>query len=126
MAARADRPGCPETKGTEGDGLAHCRYQFSVPYLGWIQDFEVGFAPQAGLKSFKLYFPASGTLLSPDQALEFLIPVLGIDYRTRTSPRRSGGTDLTWEWRDRNSVATLRGVELEGARRCTVLTLERL
>ncbi|MCI0408711.1 MAG: hypothetical protein L0191_09140, partial [Acidobacteria bacterium] len=98
-AARSDSPGCPQTRGTEGDGLAYCRYQFDSPYLGWIAQFQVAFVPPRTLKAFELYFPAQGRPLTPEQAMAFLLPVFGGEYQAGTKTRRDGGKDLTWQWK---------------------------
>jgi hypothetical protein len=123
-AARAEAPGCPQTRGTEGDGLVHCRYRFDSPYLGWIAQFQVAFAPPWSLRAFDLYFPAVGRPLTPEQALAFLIPVLGGEFRTGTT-RQAGVNELTWQWRGKGATATLTAVESQGLRQCTVLRLER-
>jgi hypothetical protein len=124
-AARTNAPGCPQTRGTEGDGLVHCRYEFNSPYLGWIAQFHVAFVPSRSLKSFELYFPAQSRPLTPEQALAFLVPVFGGEYRPGSEPRRTGGKDLTWQWKGKGSTATLMAVERQGEPRCTVLRLER-
>jgi len=124
-AARTNVPGCPQTRGTEGDGLVHCRYEFNSPYLGWIAQFHVAFVPSRSLKSFELYFPAHSRPLTPEQALAFLVPVFGGEYRPGSEPRRTGGKDLTWQWKGKGSTATLMAVESQGEPRCTVLRLER-
>ena len=124
-AARADSPGCPQTRGTEGDGLVHCRYRFDSPYLGWIAQFQVAFVPPRNLKAFELYFPALGQPLTPEQALAFLIPVFGGEFRTGTLARRPGENELTWQWKGNGATATLIALESHGERQCTTLRLER-
>jgi hypothetical protein len=124
-AARTDAPRCPESRGTEGDGLVHCRYRFDSPYLGWIAQFHVAFVLPRNLKSFELYFPARDRTLTPEQALSFLIPVLGSDYRAQTKTRRAGGKDLTWQWKSKDATATLSAVQISGESRSVMLRLER-
>jgi hypothetical protein len=124
-AARTDSPGCPESLGTEGDGLVHCRYRFDSPYLGWIAQFHVAFVPPRTLRSFELYFPAQGRTLTPEQALSFLIPVLGGEFKAETKPRRYGGNDLTWQWKSKGATATLIAVENRGGKQSVALRLER-
>ncbi len=124
-AARAEAPGCPQTRGTEGDGLVHCRYRFDSPYLGWIAQFQVAFVPPRSLRAFELYFPALSRPLTPEQALAFLIPVLGGEFQTGTTARRAGENELTWQWKGKGATATLTALESNGRRLCTVLRLER-
>jgi len=124
-AARTNAPGCPQTRGTEGDGLVHCRYQFDSPYLGWIAQFHVAFVPHRSLKAFDLYFPDNSRPLTPDQALAFLTPVFGGEFQSGSEARRAGGKELTWQWKGKKATATLVAVESQGQPRCTVLHLER-
>ena len=123
--ALPDSPGCPQTRGTEGDGLAHCRYRFDSPYLGWIAQFQVAFIPSKNLKVFELYFPAKGRSFTSQQALAFLLPAFGGDFQMGTKPRGTGGKDLTWRWKGKGTTATLSAVEIQGQHQCTVLRLER-
>jgi hypothetical protein len=124
-SARPAVPGCPDTRGTEGDGLAHCLFRFNAPYLGWIGEFRVGFLPSRGIKSFDFFFPGKGHYMTPDQALAFLTPVFGGNFRAATTTRFDGAKELTWQWSGKKAVATLRGEEVLGERRATSLKLER-
>ncbi|HMF07675.1 MAG TPA: VCBS repeat-containing protein [Thermoanaerobaculia bacterium] len=124
-SALPDRPGCPESKGTEADGLVHCGFSFNSPYLGWISRFQASFKPSGPLASFDLYFPVNGGTLTPEQALSFLIPVFGGEFRPTSSVRRSGVKEMAWRWSTKKSAAVLSGLEENGKPRCVALRLER-
>jgi hypothetical protein len=119
------RPGCPSTKGVEGDGMAHCHYRFPAPYLGWIREFSAGFVPSVSLKVFDLYFPAGKAALSPEQALDFLVPVFGGEYKTDWRIGLGKRKELLWIWKGKKAMATLRAVENQGHQESVALRLER-
>ncbi len=126
-AARPDRPGCPVTQGVDADKLAHCGYSFVSPYLGWIQAFQVDYLPSHSLKAFRFYFPQAAASITPEQALSFLVPVFGGDYRESSRPGAAGGKDLSWQWKVKGSSATLEAkMDRSGKKRCLRLTLQKL
>jgi len=125
VAARPENPACQtEHLATASDGRGRCRYSFRSPYLGWIQELQVDFLPNDRILSFDLIFPSSRTTFRPEQALEFLTPVLGGGY---TVDRRSeeGGQHSLWTWKGNNARAQLAGAESGGAERAMSLRLER-
>jgi hypothetical protein len=127
-AARPDRPGCPVAQGVDADKLAHCGYSFASPYLGWIQAFQVDYIPSRSLQTFRFYFPgAAATEITPEQALSFLVPVFGGEFRESSRARAAGGKDLSWQWKAKGSSATLEAVlDRSGKKRCVLLTLQRI
>ena len=127
LPARAvpDRPGCPDAKGTEGDGLVHCGFSFAAPYLGWISRFQAAFAPPGKLVAFDLYFPPKAGALTPEQALAFIVPVFGGEFRQASKVRSDGAKELTWSWSTKKSSAVLQGLEEKGRQRCVALRMER-
>ena len=124
-SARTDQPGCPTARGVQGDGLAHCRYSFATPYLGWIREFRVAFVPHRSISAIDLYFPAGGTALTPEQALDFLVPVFGGEFQLESRARDGGEKDWTWRWKGKQAVALLHAVESGGRRESVSLKLER-
>ena len=125
-SARPDRPGCPAAQGVESDKLAHCSYSFASPYLGWIRAFQVDYIPSRSLQTFRFYFPAASAEITPEQALGFLVPVFGGEFRESSRARADGGKDLSWQWKAKGSSATLEAVlDRAGKKRCVLLTLQR-
>ena len=123
--ARASSPSCASARpAAERDGRGHCRYFFAAPYLGWIREFRVDFIPDRQLVSFDLIFPSGASSLDPQEALEFLTPVLGGNYRME---ERRGGEEMrrVWIWRGKGSTARLSALEKGGKIRATSLRLER-
>ncbi|HEU5182325.1 MAG TPA: hypothetical protein VFW45_16180 [Candidatus Polarisedimenticolia bacterium] len=126
-AARPDRPGCPATQGVDADKLAHCGYSFVSPYLGWIQAFQVDYLPSNSLKAFRFYFPGAAASISPEEALSFLVPVFGGDFRESSKNGAAGGKNLSWQWKGKGSSATLEAEQdRSGKKRCLRLTLQKL
>ncbi len=123
--ARTENPRCAAGRGeVERDGRARCRYLFKSPYLGWIREFRVEFVPDLPIRSFELVFPSGASALTPDQALEFLVPVLGGGYRTEVRPDGKG-TRRDWVWRGKGTTARLSTAESGGKIRAAALRLER-
>ena len=123
--ARADNPRCASGRPpAEGDGHARCRFAFNIPYLGWIRAFRIDFIPDREIVSFELLFPTGAASLETREALEFLTPVLGANYRTE---ERKEGDALRrlWVWRGEKSTARLSALEKAGKSRATSLRLER-
>src|SRR5262245_32507456 len=127
-SARPDRPGCPAAQGVEADKLAHCGYSFPSPYLGWIQSFQVDYIPSRSLQAFRFHFPGvASAAITPEQALSFLVPVFGGEFRESSQPRAAGGKELSWQWKAKGSSATLEAVlDRAGKKRCVLLTLQRI
>ncbi|HEV8375094.1 MAG TPA: VCBS repeat-containing protein [Candidatus Polarisedimenticolia bacterium] len=124
-SALADRPGCPDARGVEGDGLAHCRYRFASPYLGWIRELTAGFIPSSRLEVFDLYFPVGKAALSPEQALDFLVPVFGGEYHMESKGAAGRRKEFLWIWQGKKATATLRAVENQGRKESVALRLQR-
>ena len=124
-SARPDQPGCPDAKAVDADGLAHCRYGFSSPYLGWISEVLVSFVPSQSLNSFDLSFATGGIPPTPEQALDFLIPVFGGEFQTVSRKGTGGEAESLWKWKGKRAEATLRAVEKQGHQVCVALRLER-
>ena len=123
--ARAENPRCAtDRQPLEKDGHGRCRYHFNSPYLGWIREFRVDFIPDREILSFDLMFPSGASALTPEQALEFLTPVLGGGYRTELRPEAEAKRQF-WIWKGTRATARLLAVEQGGKIRATSLRLER-
>jgi hypothetical protein len=123
--AKAINPRCvSDPMAVERDGQSHCRYLFDVPYLGWIREFRVNFIPNRRIVSFELEFPSGASSLRPEQALGFLTPVLGGDYRTEMG-REQESTWRYWIWGGKGTTARLSALESEGKARAVSLRLEK-
>jgi hypothetical protein len=125
LGAKAINPRCAtDPRATERDGQSHCRYLLGAPYLGWIREFRVDFIPNRKIVAFELEFPSGASSLRPEQALDFLTPVLGGGYRTE-SRREQESTWRYWIWEGKGTTARLSALESEGAARAISLRLER-
>jgi hypothetical protein len=126
QGARAENPRCvADPSGSTGtDGHRRCRFLFSSPYLGWIQEFLVDFIPNLRILAFDLSFPSRDSERRPMEALEILVPVLGGGYRTETQ-EEGGGAWRYWIWKGKDSTATLSVREGGGTDRAVSLRLER-
>jgi hypothetical protein len=124
-AKLSNNPRCAtDPTATEGDGQSHCRYQFETPYLGWIREFRVDFIPSRQIVSFDLTFPTGASALRPEQALEFLVPVLGGGYRTEIR-REQESAWRTWIWEGKGTTTKLSALESGGKNRAVSLRLQR-
>jgi len=122
--ALPENPSCPtDAPAVELGGHSRCVYRFSMPYLGWIQRFQVDFIPDGRLLSFELFFPVSGPSLTPEQVLGFLTPVLGAGFieemRGEGDARRR-----VWIWKETKARAKLLWSESEKLNRAVSLRLE--
>jgi hypothetical protein len=122
--ARPSDARCGSASGAvEGDGHGRCRFLFSSPYLGWVREFRIDFIPDREIVSFELFFPTGTSGMEPEQALDFLTPVLGGGFKSDAIPGNEHGRQWTWE--GKTSTARLLSAEIAGKSRVISLRLQR-